>query len=84
MPRKRTLPVVAGHVRAVAAVFDAPAPRTVPLWLLRSAPLAHTVMSTDPRPAGDKAGAEFGWTPTHADSADGLASLAVGVSQLAA
>ncbi|MGW1513369.1 NAD-dependent epimerase/dehydratase family protein [Streptomyces sp. NPDC002394] len=73
-----------GHVRAVAAAFGAPVPRTVPLWLLRPAPLAHSIMSTNLRLANDRARAELGWTPTHADSADGLALLAAGASPLAA
>ncbi|MFC9392024.1 NAD-dependent epimerase/dehydratase family protein [Streptomyces sp. NPDC057027] len=73
-----------GHVRAVAAAFGAPAPRTVPLWLLRPAPLAHTIMSTNLRLANGKARSELGWTPTHADSADGLVSLAAENSRLAA
>lgn len=73
-----------GHVRAVAAAFGAPAPRAVPLWLLRPAPLAHTIMSTNLRLANDKARAELGWAPTHASSVRGLAALAAAVSGMAA
>ncbi|WP_371483672.1 NAD-dependent epimerase/dehydratase family protein [Kitasatospora sp. NBC_00315] len=64
------------HVRSVAAAFGAPAPLTVPLWLLRPAPLAHTIMATNLRLANDRARRELNWAPTHADCADGLRELA--------
>ncbi|QJS99091.1 NAD(P)-dependent oxidoreductase [Streptomyces asoensis] len=64
------------HVRAVAQAFGAPAPLTVPLWLLKPAPLAHTIMSSNLRLANDKARRELGWAPTHAGCATGLQALA--------
>ncbi|MCG6495225.1 NAD(P)-dependent oxidoreductase [Kitasatospora sp. A2-31] len=64
------------HVRAVADAFGAPAPMTVPLWLLRPAPLAHTIMSTNLRLANAKAKTELGWAPTHPSSVEGLKPLA--------
>ncbi|MGF1425402.1 NAD-dependent epimerase/dehydratase family protein [Kitasatospora sp. LaBMicrA B282] len=64
------------HVRAVAEAFGAPAPMTIPLWLLRPAPLAHTIMATNLRLANAKARAELGWAPTHSSSVDGLKALA--------
>ncbi|MFD0277999.1 NAD-dependent epimerase/dehydratase family protein [Kitasatospora sp. NPDC127111] len=65
-----------GHVRAVAGAFGAPAPMTVPLWLLKPAPLAHTIMATNLRLANDKARRELGWAPGHADCVAGLRALA--------
>lgn len=65
------------HVRAAAGAFGTPAPTTVPLWLLRPAPLAHAIMSTNLRLANGKARRALGWTPTHAASTDGLRALAV-------
>ncbi|MEU1288296.1 NAD(P)-dependent oxidoreductase [Kitasatospora sp. NPDC005856] len=72
------------HIRAVADAFGTPTPRTVPLWLLRPAPLAHTIMSTNLRLANDKARSELGWAPTHASSVDGLKALAAAAVPLAA
>ena len=71
------------HVRAAAAAFGLPAPMRVPLWLLRPAPLAHTIMSTDLRLANAKAKAELDWAPTHASSVDGIKSLAAERHQVA-
>ncbi|MBD0740912.1 NAD(P)-dependent oxidoreductase [Streptomyces sp. CBMA152] len=64
------------HVRAVAEAFGAPAPLRVPLWLLRAAPLAHTIMATNLRLDSSKAKAELGWKPSHPDSVAGVRSLA--------
>ncbi|MEU4346299.1 NAD(P)-dependent oxidoreductase [Streptomyces sp. NPDC023838] len=64
------------HVRAVAEAFGAPAPLRVPLWLLRPAPLAHTIMATNLRLDSGKAREELGWKPSHADSVEGVRSLA--------
>ncbi|GAA1937116.1 NAD-dependent epimerase/dehydratase family protein [Kitasatospora viridis] len=72
------------HVRAVADAFGAPAPMTIPLWLLRPAPLAHTIMSTHLRLANAKARAELGWAPTHPSSVDGLKALAATGQEVAA
>ncbi|MFF1479159.1 NAD-dependent epimerase/dehydratase family protein [Streptomyces sp. NPDC058301] len=64
------------HVRAVAEAFGAPAPLRVPLWLLRPAPLAHTVIATNLRLDSGKAREELGWKPSHTDSVEGVRSLA--------
>ncbi|MFI1104889.1 NAD-dependent epimerase/dehydratase family protein [Streptomyces melanogenes] len=64
------------HVRAVAEAFGTPAPLRVPLWLLKPAPLAHTVMATNLRLDSSKAKAELGWKPSQADSVEGVRSLA--------
>lgn len=64
------------HMRAVAGAFGAPAPLTVPLWVLKPAPLAHTIMGTDLRLSNAKAGRELGWAPTYANCAAGVAALA--------
>jgi nucleoside-diphosphate-sugar epimerase len=66
----------AAHVRTVAEAFGAPKPMTVPMWLLRAAPPAHTVYGTDLRLSNAKARAELGWTPTHASSLDAVRDLA--------
>lgn len=65
-----------GHLRAVAAAFGLPRPMTVPLWLLRPAPLAHTVMSTNLRLSSDRAKAELGWAPTYPSCLVGVRELA--------
>ncbi|MCX5409926.1 NAD(P)-dependent oxidoreductase (plasmid) [Streptomyces sp. NBC_00335] len=72
------------HMRAVAAAFGAPAPMTVPLWVLKPAPLAHTIMGTDLRLSNAKAGRELGWAPTHASSAAGVGALAEAAGAAAA
>jgi len=72
------------HVRAVAEAFGTPRPLTVPLWLLRAAPLAHTIMSTQLRLDNTRAKAELGWNPTHADSVRGVRALARDSARLAA
>ena len=64
------------HVRAVAEAFGAPKPMTVPLWLLRATPLAHTIFSTDLRLSNAKAKAELGWAPSHASVLDAVRALA--------
>ncbi|MFC1433265.1 NAD-dependent epimerase/dehydratase family protein [Streptacidiphilus sp. N1-3] len=64
------------HVRAVAEAFGAPRPMTVPLWMLRATPLAHTVLSTDLRLSNARARAELDWAPTHASSLDAVRALA--------
>jgi len=63
-------------VRAVAEAFGTPRPMTVPLWLLRATPLAHTLFSTDLRLSNAKAKAELGWAPTYASSLDAARALA--------
>jgi nucleoside-diphosphate-sugar epimerase len=70
------------HVRTAAQAFGAPAPRTVPLWLLRPAPLARTLMTTGLRMSNARARGELGWTPTHRGTADGLKALAAGTAPL--
>jgi nucleoside-diphosphate-sugar epimerase len=64
------------HVREVAKAFGTPAPMAVPLWLLKPAPLAHTIMSTNLRLANHKARRDLGWAPTHAGCATALRALA--------
>lgn len=66
----------AAHMRAVAGAFGAPAPMTVPLWVLKAAPLAHTIMGTDLRLSNAKARRELGWAPACASSAAGVRALA--------
>ncbi|MGW0769977.1 NAD-dependent epimerase/dehydratase family protein [Streptomyces sp. NPDC002676] len=73
-----------GHVHAVAEAFGAPAPMTVPLWLLRPAPLAYAIMSTNLRLANAKAKAELGWAPASAGCVDRLNTLAGQTRRLAA
>ncbi|MEU4068313.1 NAD(P)-dependent oxidoreductase [Streptomyces wedmorensis] len=68
------------HARAVAAAFGTPTPMTVPLWLLRTTPLVHSILSTNLRLANGKARAELGWAPTHTSSAEGLRALAAKTS----
>ncbi|MGC9541528.1 NAD-dependent epimerase/dehydratase family protein [Streptomyces sp. UG1] len=63
------------HVRRVAEEFGLPKPMTVPLWLTRLMPYAHTVMSTTLRVSTAKAEREPGWTPVHPTSRDGLAAM---------
>jgi len=72
------------HVRAVSEAFGTPRPMTVPLWMLRATPLAHTVLGTQLRLDNARAGAELGWKPTHADSVRGVRALAQGSGRLAA
>lgn len=72
------------HMRAVAGVFGAPAPMTVPMWVLRAAPLAHTIMGTDLRLSNAKAGRELGWAPTYANSAAGVRGIAEAAAAAAA
>ena len=64
------------HVLCVAEEFGLPKPMTVPLWLTRPMPYAHTVMSTNMRVSTAKAERELGWTPRHPSSREGLAALA--------
>ncbi|WP_328913503.1 MULTISPECIES: NAD-dependent epimerase/dehydratase family protein [unclassified Streptomyces] len=66
----------ATHFRAVAEAYGTPRPPTVPLWLLRAAPLAHTLMTTDLRLSNAKARAELDWAPASASSTDGVRRLA--------
>ncbi|MFI5766267.1 NAD-dependent epimerase/dehydratase family protein [Streptomyces sp. NPDC051563] len=72
------------HMRAVAAAFGAPAPVTVPLWVLKPAPLAHTIMATDLRLSNAKAGRELGWAPAYASSSAGAGALAEAAGAAAA
>jgi nucleoside-diphosphate-sugar epimerase len=64
------------HVLCVAEEFGVPKPMTVPRWLTRPMPYAHTVMSSSMRVSSAKAEQELGWTPRHASCRDGLAALA--------
>ncbi|MGW6690350.1 NAD-dependent epimerase/dehydratase family protein [Streptomyces sp. NPDC054961] len=72
------------HLRAVAEAFGAPAPLTVPLWVLRAAPLAHAIMGTDVRLSNVKARRELGWAPSYAGSGDGVRALARAAKVMAA
>jgi nucleoside-diphosphate-sugar epimerase len=65
-----------GHVRAVAAAFGTPAPRTVPVWLMRPMGFAYATSTSNIRVSNDKAKRELGWTLTSPTSADGLRALA--------
>ncbi|MFF7778199.1 NAD-dependent epimerase/dehydratase family protein [Streptomyces tanashiensis] len=64
------------HVRAVAAAFGTPPPMTIPLWMLRPAPLAHSIMGTNLRLSNAKAKSELGWQPGHPGSVAGVWALA--------
>ena len=64
------------HLRAVAEAFGAPRPMTVPLWLLKPAPLAHTIMTTQLRLSNAKARDGLGWAPSHASGLDAVRELA--------
>lgn len=66
------------HVLCVAREFGVPKPMTVPLWLTRPMPYAHTVMSSSLRVSSAKAEQELGWTPRYASCQEGLAALAAG------
>lgn len=66
----------AAHVRAVAEAFGTPRPLTVPLWLMRTMPYVHTMMTTDMRVSNAKARRELGWVPAHPSCAEGLRDLA--------
>ncbi|MCX5199792.1 NAD(P)-dependent oxidoreductase [Streptomyces sp. NBC_00249] len=73
-----------GHVTVAARAFGAPAPRKVPLWVLRAAPLAHTLMTTDLRLSNVKAFRELGWEPTYPGAVEGLRALASARAGIAA
>uniref|UniRef100_A0AAU2K1V6 NAD(P)-dependent oxidoreductase n=1 Tax=Streptomyces sp. NBC_00049 TaxID=2903617 RepID=A0AAU2K1V6_9ACTN len=64
------------HIRKVAEAFGTPKPMTAPTWLMRPFPYAYRMVTTNMRVSNAKAKAELGWTPTHADCADGLRALA--------
>ncbi|ALV37659.1 NAD(P)-dependent oxidoreductase [Streptomyces sp. CdTB01] len=64
------------HLLCVAEEFGLPKPLTVPLWLTRPLPYAHTMMSTCMRVSSAKAEGELGWTPEYASCRDGLAASA--------
>ncbi|MFJ5550907.1 NAD-dependent epimerase/dehydratase family protein [Streptomyces sp. NPDC093225] len=70
------------HVRTAAEAFGTPAPRTVPQWLLRAAPLARALMTTNLRMSNARARHELDWAPTHRSTADGLKALAAGAAPL--
>lgn len=66
----------ATYVRAVAERAGAPAPRTVPAWLLRPMPYMHALMvTTRIRPSHAKATRELGWAPSYPSFREGLADL---------
>ncbi|MEV7415514.1 NAD(P)-dependent oxidoreductase [Streptomyces sp. NPDC089919] len=64
------------HMRAVAAAFGAPAPVVVPSWLLRPAPLAHTLVTTGLCVDNAKARRELGWAPARPGTVAGIDALA--------
>ncbi|MDH6134026.1 nucleoside-diphosphate-sugar epimerase [Kitasatospora sp. MAA4] len=64
------------HIRAVAEAFGTPRPLKVPLWVMRAAPLAYSVMSTNLRLSSARAKAELGWAPSFPDSVAGVRELA--------
>jgi len=74
----------ADHVRAVAEAFGTPRPMSVPMWVLRATPLAHSIMGTDLRLGNTRAKAELGWEPSWADSRRGVRGLAEAEGRLAA
>ncbi|MEV0698738.1 NAD(P)-dependent oxidoreductase [Saccharopolyspora sp. NPDC050389] len=67
----------ADFIAAVAEAAEAPAPRTVPGWLLRPTPYMHALMvGTRIRLANDKAKRELDWRPEHPSCHDGLRHMA--------
>ncbi|WP_372343306.1 NAD-dependent epimerase/dehydratase family protein [Streptomyces sp. KL116D] len=72
------------HLRTIAEAFGTPRPLTVPAWLLRAAPLAHSMMTTDLRMANAKAAEGLGWRPTYRSSVEGVRALAARAGALAA
>ncbi|WP_035847771.1 NAD-dependent epimerase/dehydratase family protein [Kitasatospora azatica] len=70
----------AAHVRAAAEAFGTRPPRTVPSWLLRAAPLAHTVITTNLCLDPTKAHQDLGWTPEHPDGPTRLRELAAALA----
>ncbi len=74
----------ADHVRAVAEAFGTPRPMSVPMWVLRATPLAHSIMGTDLRLGNTRAKAELGWEPSWAGSRRGVRGLAEAEGRLAA
>ncbi|MGY6022805.1 NAD-dependent epimerase/dehydratase family protein [Streptomyces spinosirectus] len=64
------------HVLCVAQEFGVPKPMTVPLWITRPMPYAHTMMSSSMRVSSAKAERELGWTPRYGSCREGLAALA--------
>ncbi|MHA6799760.1 NAD-dependent epimerase/dehydratase family protein [Bounagaea algeriensis] len=66
----------ADYVGAIADRAEAPAPRTIPGWLLKPAPYMHALMvATRIRLANDKAERELGWAPRYPSYREGLAAL---------
>jgi len=70
-----------GHMRVVAEAFGAPKPMTVPLWLLRAAPLAHACMSTNLRLSNAKAKAELHWKPASPNGPEAVRALALALAR---
>lgn len=64
------------HVVCVAEEFGVPKPMTVPHWMTRPMPYAHTMMSSSMRVSAARAEQELGWTPRYASAREGLAALA--------
>lgn len=63
---------------AMARTFDAPAPRTLPGWVIRSAApyVGAMVLDTSMRVSNTKAKAQLGWKPAYPTYREGLRALA--------
>ncbi len=71
-------------IRRAAEAVGAPAPWSVPHWLLRTLTPYLAAMSTTRLPVGnEKAKSELGWTPTYPTTGEGLREVAGQLQQAA-
>lgn len=72
----------ADYVAAIADHVDAPAPPTIPGWLLKPVPYMHALMvATRIRLSNTKAKRELGWTPHYPSYREGLDALHLNSSE---
>jgi nucleoside-diphosphate-sugar epimerase len=62
------------YYRAVAEAHGAPAPRTIPAWLLKATPYLHAIFTATCRVSNARAKSELGWTPRYPTYRDGIAA----------
>lgn len=68
----------ADYVAAIADHVDAPAPPTIPGWLLKPVPYMHALMvATRIRLSNTKAKRDLGWTPHYPSYREGLDALRI-------
>lgn len=65
-------------IRALAEIFGAPKPFTVPIWTMRVASYMHVMLSVNMRVSSEKARRELGWQPAYPTVRDGLRAQALG------